>query len=96
MAGFDPSQPHGTVHGPTVPTLFVQNGVTYDAQHRPVELQEDGSLKEVLVAVKESQELEMADGDFRAMPTDKLKQVCAVYGIEFKSRQQALAELEGR
>ena len=92
MHRFDPSQPHGQVCGGAV-RLWEQNGIIFDVNHKPVEVQPDGSIKPLMV-VDKAQAEPAADG-YSSKSTEELKQLCVVYDIKYENRQQAIKALEG-
>jgi hypothetical protein len=94
MPVFDPSQTHGHVIGGSI-RLFEQDNVLYDVNHRPVELLPDGSIRPLAVDNAPADDL-IGDGDYGKKTTEQLKQICTVYGIDFKTRDQAIKALEGR
>jgi hypothetical protein len=92
MHVFDPSQTHGQVCGGSV-RLYEQNGVIFDVNHQPVQLLADGSVLPLKVDAPVAEP--STSDSYTGKTTDELKQLCTVYGIEFKSRQQAIRDLEG-
>ena len=92
MHVFDPSQTHGQVCGGSV-RLYEQNGVIFDVNHQPVQLLPDGNVVPLKVEAPVAET--SSDDNYSAKTTDELKQLCTVYGIEFKSRAQAIKDLEG-
>lgn len=96
MHAFDPSQPHGQVCGGAV-RLWEQNGVIFDVNHLPVELLADGTVKALKTTDQPVTEDDLiGDGNYAKKTTEQLKQLCTVYGIDFKSRDQAVKALEGQ
>lgn len=94
MPVFDPSQPHGQVCGGAI-RLWEQNGVIFDVNHRAVELLSDGSIRLLAVDAASTEDDLIGDGNYSKKTTEQLKQLCTVYGIEFKTRDQAIKALEG-
>lgn len=91
---FDPSQPYGQVCGGAA-RLWEQNGVHFDTHHNPVELLDDGTVRPLAPDEIKGDSAPTGADDYRSMSVEQLKQLCTVYSIEYQSKQQAIAELEG-
>lgn len=81
-------EPYGQVYGePPMPGACFEQGGRY--------FRRDGSLIGDPPKVDEPQRRTATD-DYRAMTTERLKQIALVYGVEWTSRADVIRQLEGR